>query len=128
MQTETVTQTTPTRHGLIASDRVEGTAIRRSNGEKIGTIQRLMIDKLSGNVAYAVLSFGGFLGLGEKHLPVPWASLKYNPSLEAYELNLTDEELGKAPSFAADADFDWGDRERERELHSYYKVPPYWGI
>jgi PRC-barrel domain len=80
-----------TDHSLIASDRVEGAPVRRSTGEKVGTIQRLMIDKLSGNVAYAVLSFGGFLGLGEKHLPVPWARLKYSPELEAYEVNLTDE-------------------------------------
>jgi PRC-barrel domain len=126
MQTETMTK--PSAHSLIASDRVEGTAVRRSNGDKVGAIQRLMVDKISGNVAYAVLSFGGFLGMGEKHVPVPWASLTYNPTLEAYELNLTDEELGKAPSYAADTEFDWGDRERERELHSYYRVPPYWGI
>jgi hypothetical protein len=126
MQTHLSTGTS--RHSLIASDRVEGTAVRRTGGDKIGTIQRLMIDKISGNVAYAVLSFGGFLGMGEKHLPVPWASLDYNPQLEAYELNLSDAELGKAPSYATDADFDWGDRERERALHDYYKVPPYWGI
>ena len=126
MQTETTNA--PARHSLIASDRVEGTAVRRPKGDKVGTIQRVMIDKISGNVAYAVLSFGGFLGLGEKHLPVPWASLKYNPSLEAYEVDLSDDELGKAPSYAADKEFDWGDRAREVELHNYYKVPPYWGI
>jgi hypothetical protein len=126
MQSETMAK--PATHSLIGSDRVEGTAVRRSDGDKIGTIQRLMIDKISGNVAYAVLSFGGFLGLGEKHLPVPWASLRYNRSLEAYEVDLSDDELGKAPSYAADKEFDWGDRAREVELHSYYKVPPYWGI
>jgi hypothetical protein len=58
-------------HSLIASDRVEGTPVRRTGGEKIGTIERLMIDKLTGNVAYAVLSFGGFLGMGQKHAPIP---------------------------------------------------------
>lgn len=116
------------RHNLIASDRVEGTPVRRPDGERIGRIERLMIDKISGNVAYAVLSFGGFLGLGEKHVPVPWASLKYNPQLEAYEIALADEQLGRAPSYAAEQEFDWGDRRRERELHDYYKVPPYWGI
>ena len=62
-------------HTLVASDRVEGTPVRRPNGQKIGSIQRLMIDKLTGNVAYAVLSFGGFLGMGKKHLPIPWARL-----------------------------------------------------
>ena len=114
-------------HTLIASDRVEGTAVRRADGEKIGTIQRLMIDKLSGNVAYAVLSFGGFLGMGQKHLPIPWARLHYDRVLGAYQLDLTDEELSRAPSFAADKDFDWGDRSREVEIHAYYRVPPYWG-
>jgi len=75
------TDTTQKPHTLIASDRVEGTPVRRSDGEKIGTIERLMIDKLSGNVAYAVLSFGGFLGMGQKHTPVPWARLTYDRAL-----------------------------------------------
>jgi PRC-barrel domain len=114
-------------HTLIASDRVEGTPVRRPNGEKIGTIQRLMIDKLSGSVAYAVLSFGGFLGMGQKHAPIPWARLNYDPTLGAYHLELSDEELSGAPSIAADAEFGWGDRSREVEIHNYYRVPPYWG-
>jgi hypothetical protein len=125
---QTATMHSPARHSLIASDRVEGTPVRRSDGEKIGAIERVMIDKLSGNVAYAVLSFGGFLGMGGKHLPVPWASLKYNPTLEAYELNVNEQDLANAPSYAKDADFDWGNRERERALHAHYRVPPYWGI
>ena len=112
---------------LIASDKVEGTPVYRPNGEKIGTIERLMIDKLSGNVAYAVLSFGGFLGMAQKHLPIPWARLKYDRMLGAYQLDLTDEELSRAPSFATDTEFDWGDRSREIEIHNYYRVPPYWG-
>src|SRR5689334_13652764 len=119
-----ITQTGPTQagtvridamhqpHSLIASDRVEGTPVRRASGEKVGTIERLMIDKLSGNVAYAVLSFGGFLGMGQKHLPVPWARLTYDRNLGAYHLDLTEDELKAAPSFAADQEFDWGDRSR----------------
>jgi sporulation protein YlmC with PRC-barrel domain len=114
-------------HSLIASDRVEGTPVRRSDGKKIGTIERLMIDKLSGNVAYAVLSFGGILGMGQKHLPVPWSRMQYNLLLEAYEINLTDEELAKAPSYAADREFDWGNRPREEEIHRYYGARTYWG-
>src|SRR5436189_5873824 len=108
-------------HSLIASDRVEGTPVRRTGGEKIGTIERLMIDKLTGNVAYAVLSFGGFLGMGQKHAPIPWARLTYDRMLGAYHLDLTEEELKRAPSFAAGQDFDWGDRSREIEIHSYYR-------
>jgi hypothetical protein len=115
------------KHSLVASDRVEGTPMRRPNGEKIGTVQRLMIDKVSGNVAYAVLSFGGFLGLGRKHLPIPWARLKYDPAQEAYQVDLSDEELRRAPAYEADEEFDWGDRSQEVVLHRYYKTPPYWG-
>jgi hypothetical protein len=114
-------------HSLIASDRVEGTPVRRSDGTKIGTIERLMIDKHSGNVAYAVLNFGGFLGLGRHHLPIPWARLSYDRTLAGYQLDLSDAELSQAPAFEADKDFDWGDRSREIDVHTYYKVPPYWG-
>jgi hypothetical protein len=129
MQTDALQPDSSTRqpHTLVASDRVEGTPVRRSDGSKVGTIERLMIDKLSGNVAYAVLSFGGFLGMGQKHLPVPWARLKYDRTLGAYQVDLTAEELARAPSFAADKDFDWGDRSREVEIHDFYRVPPYWG-
>jgi len=118
MQTDT---SAPQSHSLIASDRVEGTPVRRSSGEKIGTIERLMIDKLSGNVAYAVLSFGGFLGMGQKHVPIPWARLTYDRNLGGYHLDLTDDELKRAPSFAADQEFDWGGpqpRSRDSQLLS----------
>src|SRR6266566_2847223 len=121
MQTDT---SAPQSHSLIASDRVEGTPVRRTSGEKVGTIERLMIDKLSGSVAYAVLNFGGFLGMGQKHAPVPWARLNYDPTLSAYHLDLSNEELSRAPSIAADQEFDWGDRSREVEIHNYYRVPP----
>ena len=56
---------------LIGSDKVEGTPVYRSNGERVGQIDRVMIDKLSGKVAYAVMSFGGFLGIGEDYYPLP---------------------------------------------------------
>ncbi len=129
MQTNELQPNSSTRqpHTLIASDRVEGTPVRRSDGNKVGTIQRVMIDKLSGNVAYAVLTFGGFLGMGQKHLPIPWARLKYDRTLGAYQLDLNEDELRRAPSFAADKEFDWGDRSQEIEIHNFYRVPPYWG-
>ena len=97
-------------HQLIASDRVEGTAVRRPNGDMIGHIERLMIDKVTGKVSYAILSFGGFLGIGANLIPLPWGRLRYNTKFEAYELDIDDEELKRAPSFRADKDFDWGDR------------------
>jgi len=81
-------------HQLIASDRVEGTAVRRPNGDRIGHIERLMIDKITGKVSYAILSFGGFLGMGSNLLPLPWARLAYNPRFEAYELDKAVYEAG----------------------------------
>src|ERR1700745_3929485 len=104
-------------HQLIASDRVEGTAVRRPNGDMIGHIERLMIDKVTGKVSYAILSFGGFLGIGANLIPLPWGRLHYNPKFEAYELDIEDDELKAAPSFPADKDFDWGDRSQEVELN-----------
>src|ERR1700761_6288478 len=85
------------RHDLIGSDRVEGTNVYRSNGKKIGEIERVMIDKVSGQAAYAVMGFGGFLGIGEDHYPIPWERLTYNEKLGGYELNVTDEQLKNAP-------------------------------
>jgi len=64
--------------GLIGSDKVEGTAVFGADGNKIGSIERVMIEKVGGRVSYAVLSFGGFLGIGDDHYPLPWQSLKYD--------------------------------------------------
>jgi hypothetical protein len=110
---------------LIGSDKVEGTSVYRSNGDKVGEIDRVMIDKLSGKVAYAVMSFGGFLGLGEDYYPMPWSLLKYNERLGGYEVNIRDEQLHGAPKFASDDKWDWS-RRRDQEVYDYYKVPPYW--
>lgn len=115
-------------HSLIPSDRVEGTPVRRSNGETVGQIRRLMIDKVSGKVAYAVLSFGGFLGLGERYHPIPWGALQYNVGFAAYELDISDEQFKNAPSYDTSMEFDWGDRSNEAALHQYYRSVPYWGV
>ncbi len=111
---------------LISCDDVEGMPVRRPNGDKIGFIDRLMIDQPTGQVAYAVLSFGGFLGMGEKHMPLPWTRLAFNPNLEAFELDLTDFELDRAPCYDDYRDFEWGNRERELEVHRYHHAKPYW--
>src|SRR5262249_35079970 len=82
---------------LIASDKVEGTAVRRTDGTKLGAIERVMIDKRTGKVAYAVMTFGGFLGIGDEYRALPWSLLRYNPELDAYELNVTEDQLRNAP-------------------------------
>ena len=121
-------QQTGSSNALIASDRVEGTPVRRSSGDKIGTIERVMIDKVSGTVAYAVMSLGGFLGLGEDHHTIPWAALKYNTSLDAYEVNLTDDQLRDAPRRSGEGRDPSFDRDWEEHVHRYYNATPYWGI
>jgi sporulation protein YlmC with PRC-barrel domain len=129
MQTQPQTQATFTMpaktHRLIASDRVERTAVRRSDGTKVGTIERLMIDKVSGKVTYAVLSFGGFMGVGVKHIPVPWDRMKYAVALDAYEINLSDEELSRVPSCEGDKEFDWGYRDDVIANLNFYRTPLY---
>ena len=90
-----VAMTAIQNHPLIASDRIEGTLVRRHNGQKIGKIERLMIDKASGTIAYAVMSFGGLFGLGDNYYQIPWSLLKYNLSLDAYESDIPDEQLAK---------------------------------
>ena len=107
---------------LIGSDKVEGTTVYDANGEHIGSIERVMIDKRSGQVAYAVLSFGGFLGIGSDHYPIPWESLKYDTSLGGYRLNITEQQLKGAPKYQGNS-WDWEDYERRRNVRDYYNTP-----
>ena len=111
-------------HELIGSDKVEGTAVYRSNGEKVGSIARVMIGKKSGKVGYAVMSFGGFLGIGEDYYPLPWSLLTYNPRLGGYEVNITDAQLKGAPKYTTHENWDWANR--SRAIDDYYKVQPGW--
>jgi hypothetical protein len=113
---------------LIESDRVEGTTVFDPNGKKIGSIKRLMIEKIGGRVAYAVMSFGGFLGMGEDEHTIPWNKLTYDTKLGGYRTDVTEQQLRGAPSFNRDREYGWNDRERERELHDYYGAPYYWTI
>jgi len=111
---------------LIASDKVEGTAVRRSDGEKLGSIKRVMIDKGTGKVAYAVMTFGGFLGIGDEHSALPWSVLRYNLDLDAYELNVTEDQLRNSPGLTTGWDTGVIGRDWERNIHEYYKASPYW--
>ena len=113
---------------LIESDRVEGTTVYDPHGNSIGSIKRLMIEKLSGKVAYAVLSFGGFLGIGEEEHTIPWSKLSYDTNLGGYRTDITEEQLRGAPAFSRDRNYDWLDRQREQDLHDYYRAPYYWGV
>ena len=108
---------------LIGSDKVEGTAVYGADEQRIGTIQRVMIDKISGKVAFAVTSFGGFLGIGEDYYPVPWPSLKYDTRLGGYRPGIPIDQLQGAPKYSRNTDWDWGDRARDRQVYDYYNTP-----
>lgn len=110
----------PETGSLIGSDKVEGTAVYGSDTNKIGTIERVMIDKSSGQVNYAVLAFGGFLGIGDDHYPLPWQSLKYDTSLGGYRTNVTEQQLRGAPKYCNDNEWNWSDSSRTRAVNSYY--------
>lgn len=112
---------------LIASDRVQGTTVRRPDGEKIGRIERVMIDKISGKVAYAVMSFGGLLGVGERYYTLPWAKLDYDEEKHAYVLDITKSQLQGAPALNSEGETG-PDRSAERALHEHYDTDPYWRI
>jgi hypothetical protein len=108
---------------LIGSDKVEGTAVYSADNQKIGSIERVMIDKVSGRVSYAVLAFGGILGIGHDHYPLPWQSLKYDTRLGGYVTGVTESQLQGAPKYGNDNDWNWADAARNRAVNDYYGVP-----
>jgi sporulation protein YlmC with PRC-barrel domain len=111
---------------LISADKVSGTTVYNKAGDAIGEVYDVMIDKATGKVAYAVLSFGGFLGMGEKYHPLPWSLLKYQPAQGGYVVDLSKKQLEGAPAYDAGADPDWENRNYEEKIYGYYGAPPYW--
>jgi PRC-barrel domain len=114
-------------HQLISSRRVEGTPVYNRSDQRLGAIHSVMIDKKSGTVPYAVLSFGGFFGLGENVHPVPWQALTYDVDLDAYVIDITREQLENAPSLRLDE----ADRPQPRdyeEVAGYYAKMPWFGL
>jgi hypothetical protein len=108
---------------LIGSDKVEGTAIYGADKRKIGTVQRVMIDKISGKVAYAVVSFGGFLGMGEEYYSMPWSELDYDTELGGSRVDVTEDQLRGAPKFSRSTDWDWSNRTNDERVYKYYNEP-----
>jgi hypothetical protein len=94
-----------------------------ADDSKIGSIERVMIDKTSGRVSYAVLGFGGILGLGNDHYPLPWQSLKYDTDLGGYRTGVTENQLRRAPKYRDANDWNWSDAARNRAVDAYYGVP-----
>lgn len=111
---------------LISAGKVQGTPVYNTQGESLGEVEDVMIDKRSGKIAYAVMSFGGFLGLGNDYHPLPWNTLKYDTRQDGYVVGLTKRQLEAAPRFARDDNPAWGNRAFEQSIHDYYRAPPYW--
>jgi hypothetical protein len=104
---------------LISSAKVEGTAVYAKDGERIGHIDHLMIGKRSGRVEYAVMSFGGFLGLGERYHPLPWDALEYDTGRGGYVVSIDKDRLTDAPSYEQDAQPMY-DRQYGQAVYNYY--------
>ena len=118
-------ETAHPNHAFISSEDVEGTRYYDRKGNRIGEIDHLMIDKVSGRVVYAVLSFGGFLGIGHKHYPLPWARLSYDKKLDGFRTDVNEKNFAirrnsaMIPGKAATG---------KPASTNHYNVPPYWGL
>lgn len=104
---------------LIASDKVEGTAVYSTNGDHIGSVHNFMVDKVSGKVAYAVMSFGGFLGIGERYHPLPWEALTYRSDVGGYVVSIDPAQLENAPHHGRDDD-PWADPAYGPRIYDHY--------
>ncbi len=114
-----------TRRVLSAST-ITGDKVRNRAGEDLGTIEEIMLDVTSGEVAYAVISFGGFLGLGDKLFAVPWNSLELNAEAHEFLLDVDKNTLENAPGFDKDNWPDFADQSFGSQVHEHYSQPVYW--
>lgn len=113
-------------HDLIASDKVDGTAVYSQNGDRLGTVAHFMVGKRDGQANYAVMTFGGFLGMGTEQYALPWEKLDYDVEKGGYVVDVTKEQLNDAPQFSADQTGEY-DRSYYEKVSSYYGYPaPMW--
>ena len=104
---------------LISSDRVEGTAVYNDAGDHLGTIRDLMINKVSGRAEYAVMTFGGFLGVGTDQYPIPWDKLDYSVDRGGYVIDVSKEQLNAAPKYDAEQEPEYN-RDYATSIDAYY--------
>jgi sporulation protein YlmC with PRC-barrel domain len=110
----------------ILASRVTGTKVRDGAGRDVGEVKDIVLDKTSNNIMFAVVSFGGFLGVGEKYHALPWAELNYDPSSNAYMVSWTKEQLQAAPSDSLNELTRAGGASYRDRAFDYYKTPRYW--
>ncbi|HQT89899.1 MAG TPA: PRC-barrel domain-containing protein [Acidiphilium sp.] len=109
---------------LIAASKVNGTNVYNRAGDSIGSIYDVMLDKRTGRVDYAIMSFGGFLGMGEHYHPLPWNALRFDDRQNGYIVDIDIDRLKEGPSFATSATPDWSDGLYGRRVDDYYGVTP----
>jgi sporulation protein YlmC with PRC-barrel domain len=114
--------TNPISGTLISAEKVRGTKVYNLTGELLGSIQDIIIDKISGRAIYGVMTFGGFVGIGEKRHPLPWSRMEYNPLMGGYVINLDKDRLNAAPSYEDSEEFKWT-TDYGRTVDSYFEAP-----
>jgi sporulation protein YlmC with PRC-barrel domain len=114
------------KNRLISADKVEGTPVLNAKGEDLGHISEIMIDKVSGQVAYAVLKYGSVMGLGGKLFALPWDVLSYDTGRGGYVVEIPEERLKNAPSFDPGNPPDMADQRWHQQIHEYYGSSADW--
>lgn len=109
----------------ISASKVNGTDVYGADGDKIGYVEDIMLNKRTGNVAYAIMAFGGFLGIGERYHPLPWSMLTYDTDKGGYVVPLDQVRLRNAPSYS-ESELGADDMRWRERVSDYYNVPPYW--
>jgi sporulation protein YlmC with PRC-barrel domain len=120
--------TNDTTGRLIAADQVEGTSVYNPAGDRLGSVEDIMIDKVNGRIAYAVLGFGGFLGIGDRHYPLPWEKLTYDTDMGGFVVDLDRRVLEGAPSYGDADTAGWEDPAWGKRVYDYYGARPYWDM
>lgn len=108
-------------HSLISAERVQGTPVFDREGDKIGHIEDVMLDKKTGKVAYAIMSHGGVLGAGERYYPIPWSIMRYDLQMNGYRVPMDKAEMQKAPTL--DQTEIYGNDAWAAVVHSHYGTP-----
>lgn len=112
-------------HNIVSTEKVIGVKVKNLSGETLGDIKELVLDKKSGHTCYAVLGVGGFLGMGEKSIAVPWKAIKYDPNKDCFTLNADKDKLKNAESLEQNYS-GWDDERWGSNVHRYYDTRPYW--
>lgn len=110
----------------IRAQKVIGTTVKDASGATIGKVEDIVLDKLSNNIMFAVVSFGGFLGIGEKYHPLPWSTLDYDEDEGGYVVNLTRQQLESAPSYSMDEITRSDGAQFREQVYDHYQAKRYW--